>query len=142
MKVCENIVEVLREMLSDYKIEYVENVRSSFSTFWPLKELAEFVGLHHVFVASNNFSYVLVQHKRCVTHSELGETTKVSPALDERFVEAVQRVVENEFRSVLNLTTQFGTHYVKSFSAGVIAYQVGSFWLRDSGGQHEYTTSL
>lgn len=123
MKVCKTTIDVLADLLTDYKIEYVENVPNSFSTYWSMKLLAKFMGLQQTYL-TGNFSFLLVKHNRYVKHVEMGSIPHTSPVLNARLAEASQNITVGDGLTVFDFITHFGSHYVHSFSAGSVLYQV------------------
>lgn len=123
IKVYKDVLHILDDMLVDFKIEYIKDVRNVFTMFWPMSSLAEFIGLPHTHFAKH-YSFLVVKNQRCIKHFRLHNTPPDNTVLDEKLKNAIQNITYQNGASVFNFVSHFGSHYVRSFSVGAVLYQV------------------
>lgn len=123
IKVYKDVLHILDDMLVDFKIEYIKDVRNAFTMFWPMSSLAEFIGLPHTHF-TKHYSFLVVKNQRCIKHFRRHNIPPDNTMLDAKLTNAIQNITYQNGASVFNFVSHFGSHYVRSFSVGAVLYQV------------------
>lgn len=124
MQVHESIPSILNALFANFKADYVENVDELFASALSRKNVVEFLGLNdHSYY--RNYCYILVLYRKNIGARKLfddGVDSRLQ--LSAKVLNAIQNITVGDVPSALNFVSNYGSHFVRSYSIGEAIYQV------------------
>lgn len=87
VELCDNWTQLLSTLFRNYKIELLENIPKAFMANWSHQNLATFLGLSEIYLASR-YTYLLVKYEQYTKLGKLRDSQfqniELEPTLNDR----------------------------------------------------------